>query len=110
MSIVFLKNLLDMEEEKKEGNKRERKFGLSRVSETAHIECKGGYCGEIPSRPDEYNGEYPDYYWCDPTMPAYGLYVRHADNISLVNCEFTLLSEDSREAIVFDDCTNVLKN
>jgi len=38
MSIVFLKNLLDMEEEKKEGNKKERKFGLSRVSETAHKE------------------------------------------------------------------------
>lgn len=75
-----------------------------------HIECKGGYCNEIPSQPDEYNGEYPDYYWCDPTMPAYGLYVRHTDNIHFVNCEFSLLSEDSREEIVLDDCTNVLEN
>lgn len=89
------------------------KDGVSdRVSDillkNVHIECKGGHCGEVPSQPDEYNGEYPDYYWCDPTMPAYGLYVRHTDNIHLVNCEFTLLSEDSREAVVFNDCTNVV--
>jgi len=71
-----------------------------------HIECKGGYCGEIPLRPAEYDGEYPDYYWCDPVMPAYGLYVRHTDNIRLENCKFSLLSEDSREAVIFDDCTN----
>jgi len=39
MSIVFLKFvrffLRDMEEERKERDKKERKFGLSRVSETA---------------------------------------------------------------------------
>ncbi len=72
-----------------------------------HVECKGGYYGEAPLPPNEYNGEYPDYYWCEPTMSAYGLYVRHTDNIRLVDCEFTLLSKDSREAVVFDDCTNV---
>lgn len=71
-----------------------------------HIECKGGYCGDVPSQPIEYNGEYPDYYWCEPTMPAYGLYVRHTDNIRLENCEFDLLTDDSREAVLFDDCTN----
>lgn len=75
-----------------------------------HIECKGGYCGEAPSQPIEYNGEYPDYYWCEPTMPAYGLYVRHTDNIRLENCEFDLLTDDSREAVLFDDCTNVLRD
>jgi len=83
---------------------------LDRVSDIllkdVHIECKGGYCGEDPPQPDEYNREYSDYYWCAPTMSVYGLYARHTDNIHLVNCEFTLLSEDSREAIVFDDCTN----
>lgn len=71
------------------------------------IECKGGYSGEVPLQPIEYNGEYPDYYWCEPTMPAYGLYVRHTDNIRLENCEFILLSKDSREAVVFDDCSSV---
>lgn len=74
-----------------------------------HIECKGGYCGEIPSQPAEFNGEYPDYYWCDPMMPAYGLFVRHTDNIRLVNCGFTSLSKDTRKAVVFDDCKYVLE-
>lgn len=70
------------------------------------IECKGGHIGEKPPCPLEYNGEYPDYYWCEPIMPAYGLYVRHTDNISLVNCEFLLLANDIRKKIILDDCTN----
>lgn len=73
-----------------------------------HIECKGGHAEEKPPVPIEYNGGYPDYFWCEPTMPAYGLYVRHTDNISLVDCTFSLLADDVREAIVFDDCTNVV--
>lgn len=35
--------------------------------------------------------------------PSYGLYVRHASDISLKNIQFTLDKEDFRPAIVFDD-------
>lgn len=79
------------------------------ILKNIHIDCKGGYYGEVPAPPIEYNGEYPDYYWCEPTMPAYGLYVRHTDNIQLMDCEFTLLSNDSRKPTVFDDCKNVIE-
>ena len=37
------------------------------------------------------------------TLPAYGLYVRHVDNINLSNLAFELRTPDSRPTIVCDD-------
>jgi polygalacturonase len=40
-------------------------------------------------------------------LPAYGLYVRHANGISLKNIKLTLDDADFRPAFVFDDVQNV---
>ena len=40
------------------------------------------------------------------TLPAYGMYVRHARNIQLYGLSFELLKEDGRPAIICDDVDN----
>lgn len=40
-------------------------------------------------------------------LPAHGIYFRHADNINLHNVQIFTLAEDVREAMLFDDVTNV---
>ena len=57
---------------------------------------------EVPERDREYPemGLYGD-------LPAYGLYVRHADDITLNNVRFRLKSSDLRPAIVCDDVTGL---
>ena len=40
------------------------------------------------------------------TLPAYGMYVRHARNIQLYGLSFELLKEDGRSAIICDDVDN----
>lgn len=39
------------------------------------------------------------------TLPSYGLYVRHVNDINLNNIVFDLKNADSRPAIVCDDVT-----
>ena len=68
------------------------------------FECRGGYNGDIPASPREYGGQYPDYNWCDPQLPAYGMYVRYGDSVKLENCEFKSILPDSRPAVIFEDC------
>lgn len=36
-------------------------------------------------------------------LPAYGLYMRHAKNVTLDNVQFNLMEPDPRPAIWFDD-------
>lgn len=41
------------------------------------------------------------------TLPAYGFYVRHAENITFNNVELTYKNEDVRPAMIFDDAHNI---
>jgi len=58
----------------------------------------------------EKEGSYPENRMFGPCLPAYGLYVRHAGNISLQNIRFGLNAPDGRPAIVMDDCHDVTLN
>jgi polygalacturonase len=40
-------------------------------------------------------------------LPAYGLYVRHAENIKVKDVEFTLANADERSAVVLDDVADI---
>ena len=44
------------------------------------------------------------------TLPAYGLYVRHARNILLNGVSFILENEDNRPAVVLDDVTTIAES
>jgi len=59
----------------------------------------------VPERDREYpeHGVYGD-------LPAYGLYARHADDISLHNVRFRLQTSDLRPAIICDDVTGLELN
>ncbi len=46
---------------------------------------------------------YPEYRMYGDSLPAYGLYVRHASGITLDNVHFTLRNPDARPALVFED-------
>ncbi len=50
---------------------------------------------------------YPENRMFGYSLPAYGLYVRHAKNLVLENFRFNLLAEDARPAIILDDCHNI---
>ncbi len=60
---------------------------------------------DIPEKADEY----PEYYMFG-TLPAYGLYARHASGILLNNVCFTLENADARPAIVADDVEKIELN
>jgi hypothetical protein len=50
---------------------------------------------------------YPEYsMWGE--LPAWALYIRHAENVNIKNSTFTLTAEDFRSAIVVDDATNLV--
>ena len=40
-------------------------------------------------------------------LPAWGLYVRHAEGLSLTNARFKIKHADYRPAFVFDDVINL---
>ena len=40
-------------------------------------------------------------------LPAYGMYARHAQDITLDNVSFSWVIEDGRHAVVLDDCQNI---
>ncbi|MBN2162099.1 MAG: GH32 C-terminal domain-containing protein [Pontiellaceae bacterium] len=55
-----------------------------------------------PSEPPEYDGTYPEVgKWGD--HPAWGYYVRHAENIVFNNCSETVSPGDARPARLFSD-------
>ena len=43
-------------------------------------------------------------------LPAYGFYVRHADNVRFENVEMTLLENDARPAFFTDDAAVSQRN
>ena len=70
------------------------------------ITCRGGGTAEDRTRPvPEVAGKYPDSHMFGCVLPAYGLYARHVDGLSLENVSFTLRpgSADAREPFVADD-------
>ena len=72
------------------------------------ITNKGGLAA-VPADPPEYAGQYPDpNLWGN--MPAYGFFVRHADNVTLTNSTPLLAGTDARAGIVQRDVTNLTAN
>ena len=71
----------------------------------------GGGTAEDAKRPvPEKEKAYPDVYMFDgQNLPAWGFYVRHADNVLLDNVTLRLLSDDAREKFVFDDADVTVK-
>lgn len=59
---------------------------------------KGGV-SSIPGTPGEYGGNYPEYNVFGK-LPAWGYYVRYAENINFTNCSHTVSPSDARQAIV----------
>ncbi|MCX6954566.1 MAG: glycosyl hydrolase family 28 protein [Verrucomicrobia bacterium] len=50
---------------------------------------------------------YPENRMFGDTLPAYGLYVRHAKGITLDNVQFTLRHPDARPAVILDDAHDI---
>ncbi len=72
------------------------------------ITNKGGMTG-VPGDPPEYAGQYPDpNLWGN--MPAYGLFIRHADGVTLTNSNPLVAPGDGRQGIVQRDVTNFTTN
>jgi polygalacturonase len=58
----------------------------------------------------EKEAAYPENRMFGYSLPGYGLYVRHVNNLTVENFRFNLLNPDSRPAIVLDDCHNIRIN
>ncbi|MBQ4387559.1 MAG: right-handed parallel beta-helix repeat-containing protein [Prevotella sp.] len=63
----------------------------------------GGHQVDKPYR--EQGTNYPEPRWAGPT-PAYGLFARHVDGLTLRNVQFELQKPDERPEIVTDDVQN----
>ena len=63
----------------------------------------GGHQVDKPYR--EQGTNYPEPRWAGPT-PAYGLFARHVDGLTLRNVQFELQKPDERPEIVTDDVLN----
>jgi parallel beta-helix repeat protein len=69
---------------------------------------KGGGAEEDVNRVvPENEAKYPENRMFGHSLPAYGLYVRHAKNITLDNIQFFLASNDARPAIWLEDVNGV---
>lgn len=69
------------------------------------IVCKGAGDLYVPKEVPESKSAYPSSIIFAKGLPAWGLYVRHADNVRLENTNFVLVGEDKREKIATDDAT-----
>ena len=68
------------------------------------IQYRGG--GQQVDKPYREQGtNYPEPRWAGPT-PAYGLFARHVDGLTLRNVQFELQKPDERPEIVTDDVQN----
>lgn len=67
----------------------------------------GGKKRDITRKIPENEKGYPENRMFGMTLPAYGLYVRHAKTIYLDNIQFLLKSDDARPALWFEDAHNV---
>ncbi len=67
----------------------------------------GGTEEDVKRQVPEQEAKYPENRMFGHSLPAYGLYVRHAKNITLDNIQFTLASDDVRPAIWLEDVNGV---
>ena len=58
----------------------------------------------VPETPREFPGRYPET-TVFGTFPAWGYYIRHAENVVFTNVTHSVSPEDAREAIVLEDVT-----
>ena len=71
----------------------------------------GGANDDDVTRPvPENEKSYPENRMFGRTLPAYGLYVRHARNLTIENFQCYTLQPDPRPAFLFDDVQNVTLN
>ena len=61
---------------------------------------------EVPEAEDSY----PENRKLGYTLPASGLYIRHANNVYISNVRFHFRAPDGRPIIVTDDCTNIVQH
>lgn len=72
------------------------------------INCKGeGTIADTKRAVPENEKDYPENRMFGWSLPAYGLYIRHAKNIVLENVQFNLLNPDARPCIWLDDAHQV---
>ena len=62
----------------------------------------GGTRGDARSTPRELPDKYPEYNMFG-VLPAYGFYVRHAENLRFNGIELSAKNEDARPAMLFED-------
>jgi len=73
--------------------------------DNVHITNKGGL-KSVPPDPPEYMGQYPDpNLWGN--MPAFGYFVRHADNVRFTGCLTDVSPADARKWLEQRDVTGV---
>ena len=72
----------------------------------------GGGTAEDASKPvpEKENGYPENRMFNGQALPAYGFYVRHADNVRFENVELTLLEPDARPAFATDDAAITQRN
>ncbi len=70
----------------------------------------GGTMKEATDTVPEKEAAYPENMMFGYSLPAYGLYLRHARNVVIENMRLQLQQQDYRPAIVADDCYNVRIN
>ena len=74
------------------------------------ITAPGGGTAEMASiEVPEAEDSYPENRKLGHTLPASGLYIRHANNVYLSNVRFNFRSPDGRPLIITDDCKNVVE-
>ncbi|MCG2613524.1 glycosyl hydrolase family 28 protein [Terrimonas sp. NA20] len=67
----------------------------------------GGTEEDVKRAVPENEAKYPENRMLGHTLPAYGLYVRHARNITLDNIQFIIAAADARPAIWLEDVKGV---
>lgn len=63
----------------------------------------GGTAEDVSRKVPEQETKYPENRMFGHTLPAYGLYVRHAKNITVNNVQFQLAKPDARPAVWLED-------
>ena len=70
----------------------------------------GGTAEDVAKPVPEQEAGYPENRMFKGALPAYGFYVRHADDVRFENVELTLLEPDARPAFFTDDAAVSLRN
>lgn len=82
--------------------RRPRNITLRNVS---FIVPGGGTAADVAAKVPEKDGAYPESFMFNKMpLPAYGFYVRHADNIRFENVKVEAATPDMRPEFVFEDC------